>query len=101
MRSFYTAAVCLALAHISIARVPHSFRDLIVREPEPESETEHGIVHWISRLFKRFAQTSSTGGTCYEDVYYLFVEDLQQPSFCQQFLNIPNRTTTVDNTPTT
>jgi hypothetical protein len=104
MRSFYTVALCLALIQSSTARVPHSFRDLMDREHEPEPETQHGILHWISRLFKRIAQSSSTststGGTCYEDAYYEFVDNLQTP-FCQQYMDTPNFTATVDYTPST
>ena len=108
MRSFYTAALYLALIHSSTARVPHSFRDLTDRdrdlEPELEPQPQHGLMHWISRLFRRVAQTSSTissaGGTCYEDAYYDFVGDLE-PNFCQQFIDTPNVTVTVDYTPST
>lgn len=107
MRSFFTAALCLALIHSSNAGVAHSFRDLVDRDPEPVPVPQRGFILWISRLFKRVAQTSSTtnstttstGGTCYEDNYYTFVGNLP-PSFCQLFINTPNVTTTAEYTPT-
>ena len=74
----YSGTYALHSFKSSTARVPHSFRDLIARESEPEPETQHGVLHWISRLFKSIAQSSSTstGVTCYEDAYYTFVDSL-------------------------
>ena len=95
MRSFFATALCLSLIHTSVARIPHSFRELIERDAEPEAE-EDGILRWLARLFKR---DDPPNDICYEDGYYEFVSGLGS-DFCHEYLTYPNVTTTVDYTPT-
>ena len=100
MRSFFVTALCLSLIHTSVARVPHSFRDLIGRNIESGSEQQHeGFFQWFARLFKRQTAAEGPNDICYEDVYYEFVGGLG-PEFCTRYMHTPNVTTTVDYTPT-
>ena len=94
MRSFTTAALCLSLIHASNARVPHSFRDLIQRDAEPEPVPEKGVFDWVLRLFKR-------QDTCIVDDYYTFVGSSSLgEGFCQDYMGYPNRTVPVEATAT-
>lgn len=103
MRSFATAALCLALLHTTDARVPHSFREVIQRDAQPEAEVQpqEGVFGWFYRLFKRDNLTTRQDATCYEDDYFVFVGS---PSlgegFCQDYMDYPNRTVPVDATAT-
>lgn len=101
MRSCAMAALCLALLHTSDARVPHSFRDLIQRDAQPESQPQGGVFDWLVRLFKRELKPRQDDSTCYEDDYYTFVGS---PSlgegFCQHYMDYPNRTVPVEATAT-
>lgn len=107
MRSFATAALCLTLVHTSHARVPHSFREIIQRDAQPEAQHE-GVVDWLRRLLRRDVakRQEEEGGeeenpTCVEDDYFTFVGS---PSlgegFCQDYMDYPNRTVPVEATAT-
>lgn len=111
MRSFITTPLGLSLIHTSVAYVPHSYRDLIHREvePEPEPKVFEAISQWFSRLFKRdiFSRqndpdlsNSSGSSTCYVDEYYDFVGSKVGPDFCHILIQYDNVTTTVDYTST-
>lgn len=99
MRSLATAALCLNLLHTSDARVPHSFRDIIRRDAQPEVQPG-GVFDWLRSLLRRDL-AKRQDATCYEDDYYTFVGS---PSlgegFCQDYMDYPNRTVPVEATAT-
>ena len=101
MRSFATAALCLALLHTSDARVPHSFQDLIQRNAQPELQPQNKVFDWLVRLFKRELRPRQDESTCYTDIYYTFVgsPDVGE-GFCQDFMDYPNITVPVEATAT-
>ena len=65
MRSFLAAALCLSLVHSTTAIRPHSFRDLIARdaEPEPEAQAFDSIKRWFARVLRRDLTPRQTNGT--------------------------------------
>lgn len=100
MRSFAAVALCLAFVHISDARVPHSFHDLVQRDANAEPQPGEGVLQWLRRLLRRDLQPRQDA-TCYEDEYYTFVgSPALGERFCQDYMNYPNRTVPVEATAT-
>lgn len=97
MRSILIAGLCLSLAQHSVARIPHSFKQLAERDNEPEAQS-FNVLTWLSQLVKRNVQPRQT--TCYEDAYYNFVSDSEfGETFCNAYMQYPNTTQTVEYTP--
>lgn len=100
MRSVAALALCLSLVHVSTARVPHSFRDLIQRDARLEAQPHDGILGWLTKLLRREIKLRQDA-TCYEDEYYTFVGSAALgEGFCQDYMGYPNRTVPVEATAT-
>ena len=106
MRSFFITALCLSFFSISYARVAHSFNDVAVRDAQPEAKPEKlaAVKKWFGRLLRRDLSTRDLvprqdNGSCYDDVYFDFVSELDE-DFCQLYMEYPNITETVDYTST-
>lgn len=100
MRSFFVGALCLSLTHPSFARVAHSYRDLISREPDQDLTFLGGVKQWFARSLRRSIESRQDDFICYEDDYYNFTATSYGEEFCQVFLDLPDTTTIVDYTPT-
>ena len=103
MRSCISAALCLSLIATCSARIPHSYKQLAHRDPDPKPSNL--IVRLFNKLFKRDLEvrqssSNSSNGTCYQDDYYYFVYNSTfGEKVCQMFIDYPNVTTTYDYTP--
>lgn len=107
MRSLLAAAFCLSLISSCHGRgVAHNWRDLTVREAEPEPLVRRaidGLKDWFAGLLARDLETrqSSNSSTCYRDSYYDFVRNMSNgEAWCQSYMHYPNITVVIDYTPT-
>jgi hypothetical protein len=94
MKSFVAVALCLSLlSTFTLARIPHSYRQL--QERDDESQSPNGIFAWFSRLLKRQEDV------CYQDQYYDFVKNSTfGQNFCEVLgVSYPNRTVVEEFTP--
>lgn len=94
MKSFVAVALCLSLlSTFTLARIPHSYRQL--QERDEELQSPNGILSWFSRLLKR------QQNVCYQDQYYDFVNNSTfGQNFCQVLgVTYPNRTIVEEFTP--
>lgn len=104
MRSLVHTAVFLSLVLSTIARiaVPHSYREyqaLEARKPEKKVQTKgNRLIRWFKHFFSRQV-LEEPPIACYEDGFFEFVGSLGD-QFCQDYMNFPNRTFTIDYTPT-
>ncbi|KAK1057541.1 hypothetical protein LTR74_014066 [Friedmanniomyces endolithicus] len=102
-QSIFASALCLSLVQPSVnARAHDRFSQLKIRNGQPVVEVaQHGVLDWANRLFRRHVQPRQSSGTCVEDSYYTFIQNLPNgQSFCQGYMNYPNETVTVDYTST-
>ncbi|KAK4951348.1 hypothetical protein LTR10_010321 [Elasticomyces elasticus] len=103
-QSFFATALCLSLVHTSVeGRAHNKFAQLKIRNGQPvvEPAEQGGVLGWAQDLFRRVVKPRQSSGTCYEDLYFNFVEELpNSESFCQGYMDYPNETVTVDYTPT-
>ncbi|KAK5745097.1 hypothetical protein LTR17_001548 [Elasticomyces elasticus] len=103
-QSFFATALCLSLVQTSVeGRAHNKFAQLKIRNGQPvvEPAEQGGILGWAQDLFRRVVKPRQSSGTCYEDLYFNFVEELpNSESFCQGYMDYPNETVTVDYTPT-
>ena len=97
MRSFFATAACLSLIHTTVARVPHSFRDVEERDalPEQEVQPKSGLFDWVANLFRR----QSSDEVCFEDAYNVFAASGEGQILCQELMNYPAVTVVEDYTP--
>ena len=103
MHSFLVAVLGLTLIHGSSARVAHSYRDLIQPEIDEREDPTllDGVKEWLAHFLRRDLTSRQNRGVCYEDVYYNFVQGVDDPqSFCDLFISLSNVTLTEDYTPT-
>lgn len=101
MRSFFITALCLSLIDTSYARVAHPLHEPVERDavPEPKPAQLAAVKKWFGHLIRKDLRPRQDNGTCYEDTYYNFVNNLG-PEFCQLFMHYPNITVVEDVTPT-
>jgi hypothetical protein len=99
MKSFVAVALCLSLlSTFTLARIPHSYRQL--QERDDESQSPNGILdlfspRWLTRLLKRQQDI------CYQDQFYDFVNNSTfGHDFCEVLgVSYPNRTVVEEFTP--